>query len=83
MRADDIEARFAALKDQAMRSLRDKSELFEGDGHIIRLGKHRFSVNTEAPSLTLLPRDGTLYAHLTGTRYFAPIHHPELDSLRA
>ena len=82
VRADDIDARYKALKDQAIRTLRDKSDLFEADGSVIRLGRHRFSVNREALSLTLLPRDGQLCAHLSGTRYFAPIDDPELNALR-
>lgn len=84
MRADDIDARIKSARDQALRSLRDKTDLFENDGHVIRLGpKHRFSVNAQELDLTLLPRNDRLYIHLTGTEFFEPIQNPKLDSLKA
>ena len=69
VKADDIESRFKSAKDQAVRSLRDKSEIFESGGNVIRLGKHRFSVNTQEPDLTILPKENYLYLQLTGTDY--------------
>lgn len=58
MEADDVEARLVAVKDAALRSIRDRSELFEAGGQVIRLGpRHRFSVNREEFELTLVPRD--------------------------
>ncbi|WP_434778114.1 DNA repair ATPase [Neisseria sp. Ec49-e6-T10] len=83
MRADDVESRLKTARDQAMRSLRDKSELFEEGGNIIKLGpRHRFSVNTQELDLTLLPRDDQLCVHLTGTDYFEPLKNPEIEQLR-
>lgn len=83
VKADDIEARLKGVRDQAVRSLRDRSDLFEEGGHIIRLGpRHRFSVNTQPLDLTILPRGEGLAVHLTGTDYFEAIHDPELDALR-
>lgn len=83
VRADDIEARLKGTRDQALRALRDKTELFEDDGNVIKIGpKHRFSVNSQELDLTLIPRDNTLCVHLTGTDYFDPINNPELEQLR-
>ncbi|RRD44011.1 AAA family ATPase [Comamonadaceae bacterium OH3737_COT-264] len=82
VKADDIEARLKGIRDQALRALRDKSDLFEGDGSVIRLGRHRFSVNTQALDLTLMPRGDTLHLHLTGTDFMEPLHAPELAALR-
>ena len=70
VKADDVEARLKAARDQAVRALRDKSELFEEGGDVIRLGpRHRFSVNTQELDLTLMPRGDALYLHLTGTDF--------------
>lgn len=82
VKADDIEARLKAIRDQALRALRDKSDLFEGAGNVIRLGRHRFSVNTQVLDLTLMPRGETLNLHLTGTDYMEPLTLPELQALR-
>ncbi|MEG1682021.1 MAG: DNA repair protein, partial [Stenotrophomonas sp.] len=55
VKADDVESRLKGVRDQAVRALRDRSDLFEGGGNIIRLGRHRFSVNTQPLDLTILP----------------------------
>lgn len=84
VKADDVEARLKGVRDQAVRALRDRSELFEQDGQVIRLGpRHRFSVNTQELDLTLLPRGEALNLHLTGTDFFEPLHDPQLDAARA
>ncbi|MDR1125870.1 MAG: DNA repair ATPase [Deltaproteobacteria bacterium] len=83
VRADDLEARFKAARDQALRGLRDKTELFEDGGSTIRLGpRHRFSVNTQELDLTIVPKEGELYLHLTGTDYLEPLRDAGLDSMR-
>ncbi|WP_298576699.1 DNA repair ATPase [uncultured Luteimonas sp.] len=83
VKADDLEARLKGVRDQAVRSLRDRSDLFEDGGHVIRLGpRHRFSVNVQPLDLTILPRGDGLAVHLTGTDYYEAIHDPELDALR-
>ncbi|WP_140919241.1 DNA repair ATPase [Limnobaculum xujianqingii] len=83
VKADDIDAKFKAARDQAIRSLRDKSEIFEDGGSVIKLGpRHRFSVNTQELDLTILPRGEQLYLHLTGTDYQEPIESSELETLK-
>lgn len=83
VKADDIESRFKAIKEQALRSLRDKTDIYEDGGNIIKLGpRHKFSVNTQELDLTIIPRDGNLNIHLTGTNYYEPIDHPDLVGLK-
>lgn len=79
VRADDVESRLVSGRDQAVRAIRDKLDIFEGDGAVIRLGKHRFSVNTQELDLTLLPRDDVLALHVTGTDFFSPLDEPRLN----
>ncbi len=71
--ADDIETQLKSSKDQAIRQLRDKIDLFEGGANVIKFGKHRFSVNTQEPELTTVPRNDTMALHITGTQFFEPI----------
>ena len=83
VKADDIEAKFKNSKDQAVRSLRDKSEIFEDGGNVIKLGpRHKFSVNTQELDLTLLPKDDQLVFHLTGTDYFDVASDEALNRLK-
>jgi len=82
VQADDIDARFKAIKEQALRALRDKTDIYEEGGNIIKLGpRHKFSVNTQDLDLTILPRDGQLNIHLTGTNFYEPIDNLELLKL--
>lgn len=84
VKADDIDARFKATKEQALRSLRDKSDIYESGGNVIKLGpRHKFSVNTQELDLTIIPRENALNIHLTGTNYFEPIDDEELLALNA
>lgn len=83
VKADDLDARFKAIKGQALRALRDKTDIFEEGGNVIKLGpRHKFSVNTQELDLTIIPRDGELNIHLTGTNYYEPVRNPELLALR-
>ena len=87
VKADDIDARLKAIQIESYKSLKDKSDLFEDGGQIIKLGKHRFSVNTQPLDLTLLSRqqsDGkrVLNLHLTGTDYYEALNNAELNALR-
>lgn len=83
VKADDLEAKLKAALDDAIRSLRDKQDIFEEAGAVIKLGKHRFSVNTQELDLTIISRDDGLYMHLTGTDFFEKIEHPQFEDYRA
>ena len=83
VKADDVESRYQAIVDQALRSLRDKSDIFEDGGNIIKLGpRHKFSVNQQELDLTIIPRGDALNIHLTGTNYYEPIEHSDLLASR-
>lgn len=84
VKADDIESRFKNAKDQAIRSLRDKSEIFEAGGNVIKLGpRHKFSVNTQELDLTIVAKEENLYLQLTGTDYQEKIDDDKLNSYKA
>jgi Tfp pilus assembly protein PilZ len=82
VRADELDSKLKSAKQNALRSLRDKTDLLEDDGNVIRFGQHRFSVNTRPLELTVVPRDGVLNVHLTGTDFFEPISNPLLEASR-
>ena len=83
VKADDVESRFKSIKEQALRSLRDKTDIYEEGGNVIKLGpRHKFSVNTQELDLTIVPRSGELNIHLTGTDYFEQLTREDLLELR-
>ncbi|MCB9602319.1 MAG: DNA repair ATPase [Sandaracinus sp.] len=81
VKADEVESKLKSGRQDALRALRDKVDLVE-EGDLLRLGKHRFSVNTQALAMTVVPRGEGLALHLTGTDFYEPIEDPELEACR-
>ncbi|MCD9141001.1 DNA repair ATPase [Streptomyces albireticuli] len=90
VRADELEGRLTAARQEAVRALRDRADLF-ADGHgdgtgtagrTVRLGRHRFTVTTRPAELTLVPHGDGLALALTGTDYRAPVTDPVLTAGR-
>ncbi len=79
VRADEIDGRLTAARQDAGRTLRDRQDLYEDGAQVIRLGGHRFSVTTEPVDLTVVPRDGHLELAVTGTDFRQRLDDPELD----
>ncbi|MFE1361913.1 DNA repair ATPase [Streptomyces harbinensis] len=76
VRAEELTGRLKAVRQEAARALRDRTDLFGADG-TVRLGRHSFGVNTQPIDLTLVPQDGALSFAVTGTDYRAPVTDPE------
>jgi MoxR-like ATPase len=70
VRADDIDAQLKNAKEQGIRALRDKTDIYSADGSLVKIGDHQFSVNRQKLELTLLPRDGDMVLHISGSEYF-------------
>ena len=83
VRADELQTRLKTVQQDSLKQIRDKSEIFVAGGDLIQFGKHQFSVNKQALELTLLPRDGALAYHLTGTRFFEKVVNAELETQRS
>jgi hypothetical protein len=82
VKGEEILGRLQAARQDALRSLRDRLDLFEDGDSIIKLGRHRFAVNTQPLELTMLPRDGAMVIHLTGTDYYETIDDERVNSFR-
>ena len=82
VKAEEVLARLQAARQDALRGLRDRLDLYEEGQAIIKLGRHRFPVNTQALELTMLPRDGAMTVHLTGTDFYEPISDELIDAHR-
>ncbi len=84
VKAEDLDAKLKAIREQSIRALRDKSDLYEEGGQVIKLGpRHKFSVNTQELDLTILPKDDELFIRLTGTDYFEALDNTELNDMRS
>lgn len=73
VKADDVQSQLKTLKEEAVRQLKDRNELFVGGENVIKFGKHHFSVNTQPLELTIVNQNDKMCFHLTGTNFFEPI----------
>lgn len=83
VKVDDIQSRLKTIKEEAVRQLQDKAELFEDGQNIIRFGKHRFSVNKLNLDLSMVVRNDELNFHLAGTNFFEAVDSDELHDAKA
>ncbi|MFF3615188.1 DNA repair ATPase [Streptomyces sp. NPDC002580] len=82
VRAEELDGRLKAARQEAARALRDRVDLYADDGRTIRLGSHRFAVNTQPLDLTLVPQGDGLAFALTGTDYRSPVTDPDFATTR-
>ena len=82
VKVDDIQSRLKTTREDAVRQLKDKNELFVDGKNLIRMGKHQFSVNVQPLDLTAVVKDGQMFFHLTGTNFFEAIDQPAVNSNR-
>ena len=73
VKADEIQSRMKSIREDAVRQLKDRQEMFVEGENVIKFGKHHFSVNVQNLDLTILQREGTMFYHLTGTNFFEEI----------
>ncbi|MEN0006578.1 MAG: DNA repair ATPase, partial [Bacteroidota bacterium] len=77
-KADGLQAQLKTIKEESIRQLRDRKELFVDGKNVLRFGKHAFSVNVQPLDLTIVQQDGELYYHLTGTNFFERIEDEQI-----
>ncbi|MEV5911275.1 DNA repair ATPase [Streptomyces chartreusis] len=82
VRAEELDGRLKAARQEALRALRDRTDLYSDDGRALRLGHHRFAVNTQPLDLTLVPHGEGLAFAVTGTDYRSPVTDPDFASTR-
>jgi hypothetical protein len=86
VKAEELEGKLKTARQDALRSLRDKSELFAEGENLIKLGAYRFHVTTQALELAIVPRRGELgtelFLHVAGTDFYERIEDATLESAR-
>jgi len=78
VKVDDIQSRLKTVREDSIRQLKDRQDLFVGGGDAIKFGNFTFSVNVQPFDLTTVVREGEMLLHLTGTRLFEPIDDPTI-----
>ncbi|MEV0090706.1 DNA repair ATPase [Streptomyces sp. NPDC050738] len=82
VRAEELEGRIKAARQEAGRILRDRRELYTDGGRTVRLGRHGFAVNAQPLELSLVPYGEGLAFALTGTDYRCAVTDPGFAATR-
>jgi hypothetical protein len=85
VKAEELESRVKSARQDALRGLRDRLELFEGGAagaSLIKLGRHRFTVNTQPLELGMVPTDGGMTMTLSGTDFRERVDDPAFEATR-
>ncbi len=82
VKADEVQSRLKSAQEDAVRQLKDRTELFVDGQDVIRFGEHTFSVNTADLALTTVVKDEQLYYHLTGTSFYEPMPDEQTGAYR-
>ncbi|ANP48352.1 hypothetical protein J2Z21_005989 [Streptomyces griseochromogenes] len=82
VRAEELDGRLAAARQEAARALRDRGDLYADEGRTLLLGGHRFAVNAQPLDLTLVPHGEGLAFAVTGTDYRRPVTDPAFAETR-
>jgi len=69
IKADDIQTQVKTIREDTVRQLKDRQELFVDGENIIKFGPYHFSVNTQKLDLTMVQREDDMFLHLTGTDF--------------
>jgi hypothetical protein len=83
VKADELDSRLKTAKQDALRQLRDRKDLFDGGTAVVKLGPYRFNVNTQPLEATVIPREDGLYLQLSGSDYLQRLSDPDIDAARA
>jgi len=80
VKADEIGSKLKSLKEETIRQLKDKQDLFVSGENVIKLGKHHFSVNTKDIDLSMVVKEDGMYYHIAGTDFWDKVQNSEMDS---
>lgn len=81
-KAEEIETKLKTAREDALRKLKDKLDLYEDGDNVIKFGKHKFGVNKQTLDLSIVYKSNKLQYHLAGTDFYEDVTHPVLLNSR-
>lgn len=81
-KAENLETSLKTSLEDALRILKDKTELFADGENIISLGSYKFAVNRQSLDLTVVRREDKLLYHLTGTSFYHELQNEDIIRYR-
>jgi len=87
VKSDEIQSLLKTSKQQALRGLRDKQEIYTEGGQGIKFGSYKFSVNSQAIDITLLAdndsKPAQMRLYITGTDFSETIDDEAIMATQA
>lgn len=83
VKAENMDTILRTTQEEALRQLKDRSDLFVDGANVISLGTHKFLVNKQALSLSMVRRDNQLFYHLIGTSFYKAVKAETLYQYRS
>ncbi|TYQ15588.1 UNVERIFIED_CONTAM: Holliday junction resolvasome, helicase subunit [Acetivibrio alkalicellulosi] len=83
VKSDEIQSRLKTVREDAIRQLKDKQELFVGGKNVVKFGNNLFSVNTKPLDLSMVKKDDGFYFHISGTDFWERVTSQEINKYRA
>jgi hypothetical protein len=72
-KSENLENLLKVAQEDALRNLKDKTDLFVDGQNIIALGDYKFVVNKQVLDLSIVRKDERLFFHLTGTSFYKEV----------
>lgn len=82
-KAEQIVSKLKMAKEESLRKLKDKLELYEDGENIIKLGKHKFGVNHQPLDLNIVEKENQLYYHLSGSDFYELINDNLINTFQS
>ncbi|GAA0562154.1 DNA repair ATPase [Chitinophaga japonensis] len=82
-KAENLDNLLKVSRETALRSLKDKADLFADGQNVISLGAYKFVVNKQVLDLTIVRRNDRLFYHLIGTSFYKEVSAESLYRHRA
>ncbi len=83
IKSDDIQSKLNTAKEESVRQLKDKKELFTEDGSTLSFGNHNFLVNDQSVGVSMIERNEKMHFHITGTNFFEEIEDAKINDSQA
>jgi SpoVK/Ycf46/Vps4 family AAA+-type ATPase len=78
-KAEHIETALKTAQEEALRQLKDRTELFVDGINTIALGEYKFTVNTQQLALTIIRNNSNFFFHILGTSFYRQIEDSRLQ----
>ena len=80
VKAEDLRGQLKKIRQDALRQLKDKQDLFQLGENIITLGQHSFQVSDLSVDLSIIERSDGPNIHISSTDFFQAIPEGSLNS---